>query len=108
MLALLSLKTGTIYEDSQIALEKWLPATWIVLNCKNGISSYELHRGIGVTQKTAWFMLQHIPLIMQDDLAGGMLGGEVEVDETYIGGKVWNMHKDRKNACPKSRRTEGR
>jgi hypothetical protein len=97
-----SLKTGTIYEDSPIALEKWLPATWMLLNCKNGISSYELHRGIGVTQKTAWFMLQRIRLIMQDDLTGGMLGGEVEVDETYIGGKVRNMHKDRKMRAQKA------
>jgi len=91
-----SLKTGTTFEDSPIALEKWLPAVWMLLNCKNGISSYELHRGIGVTQKTAWFMLQRIRLAMQDDLTGGLLGGEVEVDGTYIGGKVRNMHKSRK------------
>ena len=68
----------------------------MLLNCKNGISSYELHRGLGVTQKTAWFMLQRIRLAMQDDLSGGLLGGEVEVDETFIGGKVRNMHKDKK------------
>ena len=91
-----SLKTGTIFEDSPIGLEKWLPAVWMLLNCKNGISSYELHRGLGVTQKTAWFMLQRIRLAMQDDLTGGMLGGEVEVDESFIGGKVRNMHKERK------------
>ena len=89
-----SLKTGTIFEDSPIALEKWLPATWMLLNCKNGISSYELHRGLGVTQKSAWFMLQRIRLAMQDDLTGGMLSGEVEVDETFIGGKARNMHND--------------
>src|SRR6266446_6411679 len=57
-----SLKTGTIFEDSPIALEKWLPATWMLLNCKNGISSWELHRALGVTQKSAWFMLQRIRL----------------------------------------------
>jgi transposase-like protein len=91
-----SLKTGTTFEDSPIALEKWLPAVWMLLNCKNGISSYELHRGLGITQKSAWFMLQRIRLAMQDDLSGGLLGGEVEVDETFIGGKVRNMHKDRK------------
>lgn len=96
-----SLKTGTIFEDSPIALEKWLPAVWMLLNCKNGISSYELHRGLGVTQKSAWFMLQRIRLAMQDDLSGGMLGGEVEVDETYIGGKVRNMHKKRKMEAQK-------
>lgn len=99
-----SLKTGTIYEDSPIALEKWLPATWMLLNCKNGISSYELHRGIGVTQKTAWFMLQRIRLAMQGDMTGGMLGGEVEVDETFIGGKVRNMHKAKKQRVQKTSR----
>src|SRR5579864_9240683 len=59
-----SLKTGTIFEDSPIALEKWLPATWLIVTCKNGISSYEVHRGLGVTQKTAWFMLHRIRLAM--------------------------------------------
>ncbi len=102
-----SLKTGTIFEDSPIGLEKWLPAAWMLMNCKNGISSYELHRALGVTQKTAWFMLQRIRLAMQDDLTGGMLGGEVEVDETYIGGKVRNMHKDRKLEVQKINRNTG-
>src|SRR6202790_152753 len=91
-----SLKTGSIFEDSPIALEKWLPAAWMLMNCKNGISSYELHRALGVTQKTAWFMLQRIRLAMQDDFTGGMLGGEVEVDESFIGGKARNMHKERR------------
>jgi transposase-like protein len=92
-----SLKTGTIFEDSPIKLDKWLPAVWQVVNCRNGISSWELHRAIGVTQKTAWFMLHRIRLAMQDDLTGGMMSGEVEVDESFIGGnKVRNMHKDRK------------
>jgi hypothetical protein len=90
-----SLKTGTIFEDSPISLEKWLPAVWMLLNCKNGISSYELARDLGVTQKTGWFMLQRIRLAMQDDLTGGMLAGEVEVDETWIGGKARNMHKSK-------------
>ena len=90
-----SLKTGTIFEDSPIALEKWLPAAWLLINCKNGISSYELSRGLKVTQKTAWFMLHRIRLAMQD--AGfNKLGGEVEVDETFIGGKARNMHKDKR------------
>ena len=61
-----SLKTGTIFEDSPIALEKWLPGVWMLLNCKNGISSYEIHRGLGVTQKTAWFMLHRIRLASQN------------------------------------------
>src|SRR5207253_3646274 len=80
-----SLKTGTIFEDSPIALEKWLPAVWMLLNCKNGISSWELHRALGVTQKTAWFMLHRIRLAAQSKTFN-KLGGEVEVDETFIGG----------------------
>ncbi len=91
-----SIKVGTIMEDSPIGLDKWLPVLWLIANCRNGISSWEIHRDLGVTQKTAWFMLQRARLAMQDDLTGGMLEGEVEVDETFIGGKVRNMHKDRK------------
>ena len=87
-----SLKVGTIFEDSAVGLEKWLPALWLLTNCKNGISSYELHRAIGVTQKTAWFMLHRIRLAMQDE-TGGKLSGHVEVDESFIGGKARNMHK---------------
>lgn len=90
-----SVKVGTIFEDSPISLTKWLPAMWQIVNCKNGISSYELARAIGVTQKTAWFMLSRIRLAMQDDNSGGKLGGEVEVDETFIGGKARNMRRDR-------------
>jgi transposase-like protein len=90
-----SIKVGTIFEDSPISLDKWLAAMWMVANCKNGVSSYEIHRAIGVTQKTAWFMLHRIRLAMQDEGAT-KLSGEVEVDETYIGGKARNMHKDRK------------
>jgi hypothetical protein len=69
---------------------------WQLANCKNGFSSYELHRAIGVSQKTAWFMLQRIRLAMQDEHNGGKLNGEIEIDETFIGGKVRNMHHDRK------------
>jgi transposase-like protein len=86
-----TLKTGTIFEDSPIPLEKWLPAVWMLLNCKNGISSWELHRAIGVSQKTAWFMLHRIRLAAQSKTFN-KLGGEVEVDETFIGGKARNMH----------------
>ena len=88
-----SLKIGTIFEDSAIGLDKWLPVMWMLVNCKNGVSSWEIHRAVGVTQKTAWFMLQRGRLAMQDDLTGGKLGGEVEVDETFIGGEARNMHK---------------
>jgi transposase-like protein len=95
-----SLKTGTIFEDSPIALEKWLPATWLLLNFKNGISSYELGKDLGVTQKSAWFMLGRIRLAMQDETTGGKIGGpgiEIEADETMIGGKARNMHPARRN-----------
>jgi transposase-like protein len=87
-----SVKVGTIYEDSPIPLDKWLTATWMLTNCKNGVSSYEIARDVKVTQKSAWFMLQRIRLAMQDDFFGAKLGGEVEVDETFIGGKARNMH----------------
>src|SRR5436190_17871661 len=91
-----SLKVGTIFEDSPLGLDKWLVVMWMLVNCKNGISSYEVHRAIGVTQKSAWFMLQRCRLAMQDEGHGGKIGGEVECDETFIGGKARNMHKDRK------------
>src|SRR5688500_15324728 len=90
-----TLKTGTIFEDSALGLDKWLPCVWMIANAKNGISSHEISRAIGVTQKTAWFMLQRIRLAMQDGQTGGKMGGEVEADETFIGGKARNMHKDR-------------
>ncbi len=90
-----SIKVGTVMEDSAIGLDKWLPVLWLIANCRNGISSWEIHRDLGVTQKTAWFMLHRVRLAMQDDFTGGMLGGEVEVDETFIGGKARNMHKGR-------------
>lgn len=89
-----SLKVGTIFEDSPMGLDKWLPVMWMVVNCKNGVSSWEIHRSMGVSQKTAWFMLQRCRLAMQDELTGGKLSGEIEVDETFIGGKARNMHKN--------------
>lgn len=91
-----TVKTGTIFEDSPLSMDKWMCAMWMVVNCKNGVSSYEIHRAIGVTQKTAWFMLSRLRLVLQDKRGGGKLSGEVEVDETYIGGKARFMHKDRK------------
>jgi transposase-like protein len=90
-----TLKTGTIFEDSPIPLEKWLTAAWLIISCKNGISSYEIHRGLGVTQKTAWFMLHRIRLAMREsgfNKLGGS-GKEVEADETFVGGKIQNMHR---------------
>jgi transposase-like protein len=89
-----SLKVGTIFEESPIALEKWLPVMWMLVNSKNGISSWEIHRAMGVTQKTAWFMLQRGRLAMQDE-SYTKLSGTIEADETYIGGKAKNMHLDK-------------
>lgn len=90
-----SLKVGTVFEDSPIGLEKWLPAVWLLCNAKNGISSYELHRAIGVTQKSAWFMLHRIRLAMESQSfmkMGGPEGGPVEVDETFVGPNTRRMH----------------
>lgn len=87
-----SIKVGTIMEDSAISLDKWLVTMWLVTNCKNGVSSYEIARDVHVTQKSAWFMLHRIRLAMQDENKG-QLCGEVEADETFIGGKARNMHK---------------
>jgi transposase-like protein len=82
-----SVKVGTIFEDSPLGLDKWLPAIWLAANSKNGISSHELARALGITQKSAWFMLHRIRLAMRSG-SFSMLSGEVEVDETYIGGKA--------------------
>jgi transposase-like protein len=84
-------KVGTIFEDSPLGLDKWLPAVWLLTNCKNGVSSWELSRAIDVTQKTAWFMLHRIRLAHQGK-NGGKLSGEIEADETFVGGKARNMH----------------
>src|ERR1039458_6435501 len=89
-----SLKVGTVFEDSPIPLEKWLPAVWLLVSCKNGISSYEVAAALGITQKSAWFMMHRIRRAMQcgsfRKLGGD--GSEVEADETFIGGKARNMH----------------
>jgi transposase-like protein len=92
-------KVGTVFEDSPLGLEKWLPAVWMVANSKNGISSYELHRALGVTQKTAWFMLHRIRKAMEHGSLlkmGGSQGGPVEVDETFVGPKPQKMHRERR------------
>lgn len=88
-----SIKIGTIFEDSPLGLDKWLTAVWMITSAKNGVSSYEVHRAIGVTQKTAWFMEHRIRLAMQTGSFEKKLCGEVEVDETFIGGKARNMHR---------------
>jgi transposase-like protein len=91
-----SVKVGTLFEDSPIGLDKWLAASWMLTNCKNGISSYEIARDLKVTQKTAWFMMHRIRMAVHDESFGEKLGGEVEVDETFIGGKARNMHLDKR------------
>lgn len=90
-----SVKVGTIFEDSPLSLDKWLCTIWLIANAKNGVSSYEVSRSIGVTQKTGWFMLQRIRLAMKTGTFE-KLKGEVEVDETFIGGRVSNMKGERK------------
>jgi transposase-like protein len=92
-----TVKMGTIFADSPLPLSKWLPAVWLIVNAKNGISSYEIGRSLGVTQKTGWFMLHRIRLAMQNGTLVN-LGGTVEVDETFIGGKARNMHKGKRKA----------
>ena len=87
-----SVKVGTIMEDSAIGLDKWLVAIWMQTSMKNGVSSWEIHRSLGITQKCAWHMMHRIRLALQDPNTGGKLSGEVEVDESFIGGKARNMH----------------
>jgi ISXO2-like transposase domain/Transposase zinc-ribbon domain len=89
-----TLKTGTVMEDSPIGLDKWLMAMWMIVNCKNGVSSYEIHRSLGVTQKTAWFLDHRIRLMLghaPDEKMGGS-GSAVEVDESFVGGEPKNWH----------------
>jgi len=102
-----SAKVGTIFEDSPIGLDKWLPALWMIVNAKNGVSSYEIARALGVTQKSAWFMMHRIRLAMQTGTFR-KLGGEVEVDETFIGGRARFMHKGRRDKAIKGRGMVGK
>jgi transposase-like protein len=104
-----SAKVGTIFEDSPLGLEKWLPAVWLITNSKNGVSSCEIARSLGITQKSAWFMLHRIRYAMKADPFGyvGKLGGSdsgpVEVDESFVGGKLANMHKGRAKKMQETR-----
>ena len=94
-----SVKTQSVFEDSPIPLDKWLTAVWMVVNCKNGVSSWEIHRALEITQKTAWFMLHRIRLALRDcnwSKMGGQDGGPVEVDETYIAPDTRKMHATRR------------
>jgi hypothetical protein len=87
-----SIKVGTIFEDSPIGLDKWLCAMWMLANCKNGVSSYEIHRATGISQKSAWFVLHRVRVALKGSDTT-KLGGEVEADESFVGGKIENMHK---------------
>lgn len=102
-----SYKVGTIFEDSPIGLDKWFVAVWCVTNAKNGISSYELSRAIGVTQKSSWHMLHRIRLAMQDQSFTKM-SGTIEADETYVGGKAKNMHAKKRKEKIKGRGAVGK
>jgi transposase-like protein len=90
-----SVKRGSIMEDSPLSLDKWLCAIWMIANCKNGVSSYEIHRALGITQKSAWFMLHRIRLAMENKSIEKM-SGPVEVDEAFFGGKIPNMSKEKR------------
>jgi len=102
-----SVKVGTIMEDSALGLDKWLTAIWMQTSMKNGVSSWEIHRALGITQKCAWHMLHRIRLAMQDKVHG-KLSGEVEVDETFIGGKARNMHSAKRREKIQGRGTSGK
>jgi transposase-like protein len=102
-----TIKTGTIFEDSPLPLDKWLMAMWMVINCKNGVSSYEISRDLKVTQKSCWFMLHRLREAMQDKTSN-KLGGEVEMDETFIGGKARNMHKAKRERVITGRGPQGK
>jgi transposase-like protein len=93
-----SVKVGTIFEDSAIPLDKWLAALWMLVNCKNGISSYEVGRDLGITQKSAWFVLHRLRLALQNNSVNkiGGKGSEIEVDETFVGGAARFMHADKR------------
>src|SRR5690242_16772699 len=90
-----SVKVGSIFEDSPIGLDKWLPALWMLVNCKNGVSSYEIARDLGITQKSAWFMLHRLRLAVHSG-SFQKVCGHIEIDETFIGGKARNMHKGKR------------
>ena len=91
-----SVKVGTIFEDSPLGLDKWFVAIWSIANCKNGISSHELGRAIGITQKSAWFLLHRVRKAMETE-SFSKLSGDVESDETFIGGAAKNMHAKRRD-----------
>ena len=102
-----SLKTGTIFEDSPISLDKWVTAVWLIVTCKNGISSYEVARDLGISQKSAWHMMHRIRFALHSG-SFKKLSGHVEVDETFIGGKARNMHASKRAQKIKGRGVTGK
>ncbi|HEV8311172.1 MAG TPA: IS1595 family transposase [Methylomirabilota bacterium] len=102
-----SVKVGTIFEDSPLGLDKWLTAVWMIANCKNGVSSYEIARALGITQKSAWFMGHRIRAAMKTGSFRKMRG-EVEVDETFIGGKARFMHREKRERTIKGTGSTGK
>jgi transposase-like protein len=102
-----TVKVGTIFEDSALGLDKWMSAVWMLANCKNGISSYEIARNLGITQKSAWFMLHRIRFAMKSGsiTKKGGEGSEFEVDETYVGGNLRKMHAKRRSLWQHARGT---
>jgi transposase-like protein len=105
-----TVKVGTIFEDSALGMDKWMIAVWMLVNCKNGISSYEVARALGVTQKTAWFMMHRIRSAMQNrsTMKIGGSGKEIEVDESFIGGAARFMHKERRKRVITDRGVKGK
>jgi transposase-like protein len=106
-----TVKVGTIMEDSALPLDKWLIAIWMLTNCKNGASSWEIHRALGITQKCAWHMLHRIRLALQDPDTGGKIGGEgkhVEADASFIGGLARYMHANKRAEKIKGTGPEGK
>jgi transposase-like protein len=102
-----SVKVGTIMEDSALGLDKWLVAIWMQTNMKNGVSSWELHRSLGITQKCAWHMLHRVRLALQDPTSKKKFTGEVEADETFVGGKLFNMHLDKQTRLRMGKKRTG-
>jgi transposase-like protein len=103
-----SVKVGTLMEESPLPLKTWIGGIWMMTNCKNGVSSHEIHRELGITQKSAWFLMHRIRLALQQGSFEKKLSGEVEADETFIGQKARNMHASKRAEKIKGRGPSGK